>query len=41
MRYFKVNLAQTSTNETDVKITDRWEMHLGKIIHLDNKHLNG
>ena len=24
---------------TDVKITDRWEMHLGKIIHLENKHL--
>tara|TARA_Y100001938_G_scaffold145510_1_gene222306 strand:+ start:3803 stop:4075 length:273 start_codon:yes stop_codon:yes gene_type:complete len=24
---------------TDVQITDRWELHLGKIIHLENKHL--
>jgi len=24
---------------TDTKITDRWELHLGKIIHLENKHL--
>ena len=26
---------------TDVQIKDRWELHLGKIIHLENKHLNG
>jgi len=24
---------------TDTKITDRWELYLGKIIHLENKHL--
>ena len=26
---------------TDVQITDRWELHLVKIIHLENKHLDG
>ena len=23
----------------DKKLTDKWELHLGKIIHLDNRHL--
>ena len=26
---------------TDVKITDRWELHLGDIIHFDNRHIDG
>jgi hypothetical protein len=21
------------------KLTDRWELHLGKIIHFDNRHI--
>ena len=25
---------------TDVQITDRWELHLGKIVHLYNNHLD-
>ena len=25
---------------TDVQITDRWELHLGKIVHLHNNHLD-
>tara|TARA_B100000029_G_C17595518_1_gene963995 strand:- start:3105 stop:3389 length:285 start_codon:yes stop_codon:yes gene_type:complete len=24
----------------EVKIKDRWELHLGNIIHLDNRHIN-
>jgi len=25
---------------TNVQITDRWELHLGKIVHLYNNHLD-
>ena len=26
---------------TKVEITDRWELHLGDIIHFDNRHIEG
>jgi len=26
---------------TDKKLTDRWELHLGNVIHFDNRHIDG